>query len=238
MSTDRHFDPTAELAGPPDPWAYTGRPSLRSGPPYHMTEMIAAEPALGRPAPAPRPGIERRGVAGRRGPRHGRRRRSVIVTGCGTSEHAAQGVAEILREALGAAGLSNVTVRAEQALEVSLDPPSRGLVIGISHEGGTGATNAALAASRAAGARTAIVTVSRRSPAGAIAEIVVETGELDQSWCHTIGYLSPMLAAAQVGALLSGRAMDVDAVTRLLAAGRSPRPSGSPPSSPAPPTCW
>ena len=85
-------------------------------------------------------------------------------------------------------------------------------MIGISHEGGTAATNAALAASRAAGARTAIVTASGRSPGGAIAEIVVETGELDQSWCHTIGYLSPMLAAVAVGALLSGRAVDVDAV--------------------------
>jgi glucosamine--fructose-6-phosphate aminotransferase (isomerizing) len=219
MPTDRQFDPTAALAGPPEPWAYASQPSARRGPPYHMTEMIEAEPALagrllGRD-PASN-GASRLAAAIREVATAGE---AILVTGCGTSEHAAQGGAEILREALGAAGFSNVTVRADQALEVSVDPPSSGLVIGISHEGGTGATNAALAASRAAGALTAIVTASRRSPGGAIAEVVVETGELDHSWCHTIGYLSPLLAAAQVGALLSGRAMDVDAVTRLLAAG-------------------
>ncbi|MDP9483393.1 MAG: hypothetical protein M3P84_09245, partial [Chloroflexota bacterium] len=40
------FDPSAPLPGPPDPWASTDRPSTRGGPPFHMTEMIAAEPAL------------------------------------------------------------------------------------------------------------------------------------------------------------------------------------------------
>ena len=219
MSTEHRFDPTAELAGPPDPWASTGRPSLRSGPPYHMTEMIEAEPALARRILGHDPASS--GAAALAGTIRGAvsAGEPVVVTGCGTSEHGALGVVEILRDALRAAGLANATIHAEQAFEVSLDPPSRGLVIGISHEGGTGATNAVLAASRAAGARTAVVTVSRRSPAGAIADIVVETGELDQSWCHTIGYLSPMLAAAAVGSLLSNRVLDAEAVVQLLAAG-------------------
>ena len=219
MSTEHGFDPTATLPGPPDPWAYTGQPIHRAGPPYHMTEMIEAEPALaGRllrrdPASCGAAALAAaiREVAAVGG--------SVVVTGCGTSEHGAQGTAEILGDALRDAGYGNALVLAGQALEVSLHPPAQGLVIGISHEGGTGATNAALAASRAAGARTAIVTASRRSPGGAIAEVVVETGELDQSWCHTVGYLSPLLAAAHVGALLSGRPIDVDAVIGLLAAG-------------------
>ncbi len=219
MSTEPRFDPTAALAGPPDPWAYTGQPGGRSGPPYHMTEMIEAEPALAarllRQNPASNgsaglaAALRDAAVAGE----------PVVVTGCGTSEHGAQGFAEIVRDALRAAGFANAAVHADQALEISLDPPARGLVIGISHEGGTGATNAALAASRAAGARTALVTASRRSPGGQITEIVVETGELDRSWCHTIGYLSPLLAAVQVGAHLSGGTVDVDVVTRLLAAG-------------------
>jgi fructoselysine-6-P-deglycase FrlB-like protein len=219
MSSEQRFDPTAELAGPPDPWAYTGAPSPRSGPPYHMTEMIAAEPALARRILAHDPassGAAALAVTIRETVSAGE---PVVVTGCGTSETGALGVVEILRDALRAAGFRNATIHAEQAFEVSLDPPSRGLVIGISHEGGTGATNAALAASRAAGARTAIVTVSRRSPAGAIAGIVVETGELDQSWCHTIGYLSPILVAAAVGSMLSGRALDTGAVVHLLTAG-------------------
>jgi len=219
MSTEQRFDPTAPLAGPPEPWAYTGQPSQRPGPPYHMTEMIAAEPSLAGRLLGRDPATDGtaslaaaiRDAAAAGWP--------VLATGCGTSEHGAQGLAEIVRDALRTAGFANADVRAEQAFEVSMDPASRGLVIGISHEGGTGATNAAVAGSRAAGARTAIVTASRRSPGGAIAEIVVETGELDQSWCHTVGYLSPLLAGAKVGALLSGDAIDVDAVRRLLAAG-------------------
>jgi fructoselysine-6-P-deglycase FrlB-like protein len=94
-------------------------------------------------------------------------------------------------------------------------------VIGVSHEGGTAATIAALAAARAAGARTALLTVSSRSPGATVADpgLIVETGELDQSWCHTIGYVSPMLAAAAVGAHLSGRSLDIEGVVELLAAG-------------------
>ena len=39
--------------------------------------------------------------------------------------------------------------------------------------------------------------------------IVLATGEIDRSWCHTIGYLSPILAAVAVGAaLLTGEPAD------------------------------
>jgi hypothetical protein len=40
------FDPQAPLPGAPDPWAGSEMPALRDGPPYAMTEMIAAAPAL------------------------------------------------------------------------------------------------------------------------------------------------------------------------------------------------
>ncbi len=40
------FDPAAPLPGAPDPWAASEMPAWREGPPYVMTEMIAAEPAL------------------------------------------------------------------------------------------------------------------------------------------------------------------------------------------------
>jgi len=221
-NADAPFDPLAPLPGPPEPWAYTDRPSLRSGPPYHMTDMILAEPALagrilarhaatGGPAAAVAEAV-------RAAAEHGA---PIVVTGCGTSEHAAFGVAAILRGAGRSAGLPSVGAVAAQAFELQLDPPTSGLVIGISHEGGTGATNAALAAARAAGARTAFVTVSSRSP-GALAcdpALVVETGELDQSWCHTVGYVSPMLAGAAIGAHLSDLPLDAEGVVELLAAG-------------------
>jgi fructoselysine-6-P-deglycase FrlB-like protein len=219
MTAETTFDPTAPLPGAPDPWASTDMPGLRDGPPYHMTDMIAAEPAVARrlvaalsgPGPAADLAAAIRATIERGEP--------VTIVGCGTSEHAALAAAEILAEAAVAAGHDRATVTAVQAFEASLRPPAAGLVIGVSHEGGTAATNAALAAARAAGRLIAVVTVTGRSPAGALADIVVETTELDQGWCHVIGYLSPIVAAAAVGAHLSGRSLDGNAVARLLASG-------------------
>jgi len=218
------FDPEAPLAAAPDPWRETEPPSHRAGPPYHMTEMIAAEPfvaerILSRFA-------DPQGPAGRLAGAIGQAASSgapIIVTGCGTSEHGAQAVALMLREALRAGGLSSgpTTVVAAQAFELALDPPTAGLVIGVSHEGGTAATIRALEAAMAAGARTALITASANSPAAAAAspELILETVELDQSWCHTIGYLSPLLGGAAAGAHLSGRDLDAGRVQDLLAGG-------------------
>jgi fructoselysine-6-P-deglycase FrlB-like protein len=74
---------------------------------------------------------------------------------------------------------------------------------------------------RANGAATAIVTVSERSPGAALADIVVATAELDQSWCHTVGYLSPIVAAVAAGSALRGGPDGAAAVRALLAAGSS-----------------
>jgi glutamine---fructose-6-phosphate transaminase (isomerizing) len=217
--TTADFDPEAPLPGPPVPWASTSTPGPRTGPPYHMTEMIAAEPALAerllaRLARADS-GAARLGVAIREEARFGD---PIVVTGCGTSEHGALGVADILAEAMREAAVAGPRPVAAQAFELALDPPASGLVIGISHEGATGATNRALEASRAAGARTAIVTVSDRSPGAALADLVVATEELDQSWCHTVGYVSPLIAATAVGAALRGDASDGAAIRALMAA--------------------
>ena len=67
-----------------------------------MTEMIEAEPALAERILDARTNRRQRRRASSAGP-SGRAIAAgdpVIVTGCGTSEHAAQGVAEILREAV------------------------------------------------------------------------------------------------------------------------------------------
>lgn len=222
------IDATAPLAGPPDPWASTGMPSRRDGPPYHMTDMIRAEPHLARrllrrladpggPAAALAAAVRSTWAAGR----------PILVVGCGTSEHGALATAEILREAGRAAGLPSAIGSggmpvAVQAFEAALDatPPGPGsLVIAISHEGATWATNRALDAARSAGATTAIVTVSAASPGGAAAGHVVTTEELDTSWCHTVGYVSPILAAAAIGAHVAGTALDAEAAAGLLDAG-------------------
>jgi fructoselysine-6-P-deglycase FrlB-like protein len=223
MDASIDFDPTAPLPGPPDPWAGTDQPSRRDGPPFHMTDMIAAEPALaarilsrtgapGGPAEALASAIRAAVAAGE----------PVVVTGCGTSEHGALGVAEITGEALGDPAAWQVTT--EQAFELAAAPPTRGLVIGISHEGGTTATNAALEAAREAGARTALITVSERSPGAALADIVVTTEELDQSWCHTVGYLSPIVAAAAVAGYLTGQRVAPSVAAEIVAGGLGPAP--------------
>jgi fructoselysine-6-P-deglycase FrlB-like protein len=200
------FDPDAPLAGAPEPWDYLPMPSPRDGPPWGMTESIAAEPALAArvarklvaegSAAALATALREAGAAG--GP--------VIVTGCGTSEHAAMGAAAILRDAWHRAGLPGWGPVSAQAFELALDPPSGGLVIGVSHEGGTGATIAAMAAARANGGRTALLTASAGAPASAAADLVLATVELDRSWCHTVGYVSPLVAAAATAALLAGEA--------------------------------
>jgi glucosamine--fructose-6-phosphate aminotransferase (isomerizing) len=216
------FDPRAPLPAPPEPWAGSDVPSARPGPPYHMTDMIAAEPHLARRlldrllrpgSPAAELAVAVRETADRGEP--------IVVTGCGTSEHGALAAVEILCEALRSVGLAGDpgAILGRQAFEASLDPPSRGLVVGVSHEGGTTATNAALEAARTAGARTAFLTAGTGSPGAKLADIVVATGEMDQGWCHTIGYVSPILAAAAVGAIVSGRDLDPGAVSDLMAAG-------------------
>ena len=209
------------LLGPPEPWAPSQIPPARSGPPYLMTEMIEAEPGLAarllarlaRPGPAFRLAAAVRDAALSLEP--------IVVTGCGTSEHAAQAVAAILRDALGEAFLPSLggLIEARGALDAALEPQPSGLCLGISHEGGTAATIRALDAARRAGAATAAITVSARSPIAAPAEIVVATEELDQSWCHTIGYLSPILAATAVAGHLLDREVATPAIVAALAAG-------------------
>ncbi len=195
-----------------------------------MTEMIEAEPALAvrmltrladpdGPAASLASAIRSASSAGL----------PVIVVGCGTSEHGAVAVAEILRDANRIAGLPAAhglggSPIAFQALEGALEPVLGGpgaVVIGVSHEGGTWATNRALAAAREAGATVALITATAGSPGGALADIVVATEEMDQSWCHTVGYLSPILAGAAIGAHLSAQTIDVAAVAALLTTGLS-----------------
>ena len=226
MSTPT-FDPEAPLAGPPEPWESTSMPSPRDGAPYHMTEMIAAEAAMAQrilarlgaaDSAAARVAFVIRAAAVAGNP--------IVVVGCGTSEHGALGTAEILREALAATGSPGHHGQggapiAVQAFEYALDPSPAGLVIGISHEGGTAATNRALEAARTAGSRTALITVSDRSPGAALADpgLVIATEELDQSWCHTIGYLSPLLAATAIAGHIRGVTPDAASVAGLLAGG-------------------
>ena len=213
------FDPSAPLPGAPDPWAGSEMPAARSGAPYAMTEMIAAEPALAerlvRRLQAD-PGLIRLAEAIRSAAADNR---PIMTTGCGTSEHAAMVAAELLTDAL-----PGTTIWPMQALEAARRPPANGVLLAVSHEGGTWATNEALGAARASGSQTSLITVSSRSPGAALADVVLATEEQDQSWCHTIGYLSPIVAAAVLAGELRGSTLDPVSVRGLLgAADHEPR---------------
>ncbi|HET9540279.1 MAG TPA: hypothetical protein VFQ46_06740, partial [Candidatus Limnocylindria bacterium] len=101
------FDADAPLPGAPDPWASSTMPEVRASPPYAMTEMIAAEPALAERLvrrladdPAVRAVADDiRATAEAGGP--------IVLTGCGTSEHAAMVGTALLDDALRAAGLAD-----------------------------------------------------------------------------------------------------------------------------------
>ncbi len=182
-----------------------------------MTEMIAAEPALAerlarRLGSDPRVAelaTEIRAVADSDA--------AMILTGCGTSEHAAMAGAEMLNAALALAGLRPVAA-AVQALETLRRPQPDGLLIAVSHEGGTEATIEAMRAARGTGARIALITVSGRSPAAAQADLVIETAEQDRSWCHTVGYLSPLVVFATLTAALGGEQLHPVTLRALLEA--------------------
>jgi glucosamine--fructose-6-phosphate aminotransferase (isomerizing) len=224
-------DADRPLPGAPVPWAGSEMPARRDGPPWFMTDMIEAEPGLAARLltrlASPSGPAARLAAAVREAAKRGQ---AIIVTGCGTSEHGALATVEVLREALRTAGLpwrlgEAGTPVAVQAFEGSLEDwlsGNGGVVIGVSHEGGTWATNRALEQARASGATVALLTASDRSPGAALADIVVATEELDQSWCHTVGYLSPILAATAVAAHIVGATVDPQAARTLLASGLSP----------------
>ena len=182
-------------------------PELRPGPPWAMEEMIAAEPGLAapvleHPAPAQLAGwLAAAAAAGE----------PIVTTGCGTSEHAAMAGAAMLDEALG-----RPAVRARDAFEASLDPQPGGVLIAISHEAGTAATLAAAQAAAANGAQVALVTARPDvAPAG---PLLVPTPLRDTSWCHTVGYVSPLLALYATAAHLAGAAPDAVAAREAMEA--------------------
>jgi glutamine---fructose-6-phosphate transaminase (isomerizing) len=166
-------------------WHTDSFPELREAPPWVMAEMIEAEPdlleAIATGADTSPLALLIRSAA----PLH--------VVGCGTSEHASLAVAEMLTEA-------GTRATSREAFEASLDPSPGGAVIGISHEGGTAATIRALDAARVAGAATALITARTDSPATKAADAVLATPLVDRSWCHTIGYTSPIAAGLALAA--------------------------------------
>ncbi|MFL5932030.1 MAG: SIS domain-containing protein [Gaiellaceae bacterium] len=102
-----------------------------------------------------------------------------VFTGCGTSYHAAL-----------------TGGNAVQALELLLEPErnNAGVLVAISHEGGTALT---LEAVRAWNGPTWLLTGAPESPiAEAADEVIVAAPGIEESWCHTASYTSAVAAIA------------------------------------------
>jgi glutamine---fructose-6-phosphate transaminase (isomerizing) len=180
----------AETSGWYDPAVY---PELRSAAPWVMEDMIEAQvmlpQALGESLASSAPRlVEMLHAAADAG-------EPIVVSAVGTSGHSARAVALILNGAMGESAVAAGPAEARESADEALAPRRWGLCIAISHGGLSTSTVRALAAAREAGAKTVLVTAADNTPARDIADVVLVTPLRDKSYCHTIGYTSPMLAA-------------------------------------------
>jgi glutamine---fructose-6-phosphate transaminase (isomerizing) len=191
-------------------WLTDDYPELRDAPPWVMEEMILAE----RDLPAgilDGAGPETADVAAaiREATAQGA---PIVVTGCGTSEHGAMAIAALIADAL-----PEARVEAREALDAAVRPRKGGLCIGISHDGGTRATRLALEAARGAGAATAVITAHPATSVPAVSDHVVVTPLADRSWCHTVAYVSAIVAGAGIAGSPASAARLAGAIDAVVA---------------------
>ena len=132
----------------------------------------------------------------------------IVVVGCGTAWHAALAFADVLGEALGGSHLAE----GRQSFDAGLDPRHGGLCIAVSNGGRSKATLDALEAARGTGATTALVTADPAGPLSGAAHVIIKSMTGDDSWCHTIAYLAPIVVGAELGARLAGQRIDAHAL--------------------------
>ncbi len=185
-------------------WHTPDFPELRPAAPWVMEEMILEQRLLARDAGDLPGAAELADVITEAVSAGG----DITVTGCGTSEHAAQAVAALIR-----ASAPTAHVVARQALDVAEEPGTPAVVIGISHDGGTRATQLALEAAKDS-ATAAITARPNSAVAAAAATTVVTTPRLDRSWCHTLAYTSAIIAGAAAAGVSAG---DITGAAAVLA---------------------
>src|ERR687895_2365730 len=193
-------------------WHTDEYPELRSGPPWVMEEMVAVQPAAARALlESPPEGVT--GLAAAIGDA-AEAGAPVSVVGCGTSEHGAMAIAALLDEALGGAWLPAAAAR--QSLDAAERPQQSGVCIGVSHDGGTRATTLALEAAAAGGAVTALVTNRPGGSASGPAKHILVTPVHDDSWCHTVAYVSSIAVGAVLARELGLPVIDGSEAESLL----------------------
>ena len=200
-----------ETSGWYDPAVY---PELRSAAPWVMEDMIEAQVTLPEAlseslaASAPQLAEMLHSAAGAGEP--------VVVSAVGTSGHSARAVALILNDAMGQSAVAAGPAEARESADQALAPRRKGLCIAISHGGLSKSTVRALAAARIAGARTALITAAGGTPARDLADVVLTTPLRDKSYCHTVGYTSPMLTGFCVASAYREEAFPAAGLGRYL----------------------
>ena len=185
-------------------WLTDEFPELRDAPPWVMEEMIFAQAGLpARILGDDRPEVTKLRDAVATAAAAGE---PVVVAGCGTSEHAALVVAELLTDSFRRAGL---TARAEarQSLDAALDPRIGGVLLAISHDGGTRATKLALETAHERGVTTGLITACQDRTCWSGADLVFVTPVHDDSWCHTLAYVGAILAGARISGITGDEAV-------------------------------
>jgi glutamine---fructose-6-phosphate transaminase (isomerizing) len=199
-------------------WHTDDYPELRSAPPWVMEEMVASQPGLVVPILT---NPQARGLSqlifdvDESG-------EPIVVTGCGTSEHGAMAIAELLDAALRQRGACGGRVEARQALEAALDPRRGGLCIAVTEGGGTQATLLAMESSRDVGSATAAITANPDGAVISMVDVAMVTPQRDKSWCHTVAYTSATLAGATLAAEIAEVDLDGSEVADWLAQAVAP----------------
>ena len=161
----------------------------RSRHPYHMHDMILGQPDYVRETLEGLRHADGRAFLGKP--------RSLVVTGCGTSFHAASLGARLLQEALG----DSTCVRAIQAYDLLHGTllPAGATVLGVSHSGETSTTNQALALARRSGIATRGLCGLPGTRMAEVADAVLVTGSVhDHSWANTMSYTTQLAAFARL----------------------------------------
>jgi len=166
-------------------------PDPRSRHPFHMHSMIHAQPAYAEEA------IDR--VWKSDFGKSLSRSHHLVLTGCGTSFHAAMYAAKILQDALG----TRCVVEAIHAYDLAFGPlpPGKATVLGVSHSGSTPTTNRALARAKRRGLRVLGVCGLPDSSMERIVDRTLVIGSThDRSWANTMSYTTQLIAFAILAA--------------------------------------
>jgi glucosamine--fructose-6-phosphate aminotransferase (isomerizing) len=166
-------------------------PDLRGKHPFHMHDMIRRQPEFIRET------LDR--VRAWRGGRIQTTPRHLMVTGCGTSYHAAMYGARILQAVAGGRDLVEATPAYD--LAYGLLPRKATLIFGVSHSGSTSTTNRALVRAKRAGFPTVGMCGVRGSRMEEIVDDILVIGSArDRSWANTMSYTTQLSAFASLAA--------------------------------------